>query len=100
MPTMAGRLGPIVFSKKRATRRSARIESEIPARASITMRSRVSTMTTRQDELTQPPRRSQSRFFKNNFDLALLALVIIGFVYVAAQNLATTPLPDTDESMT
>ena len=65
------------------------------------MRSRVSTMTTRQDELTeQSPRRSQNRIFKNNFDLALLALVITGFVYVAAQNLATNPLPDTDESMT
>ena len=61
-------------------------------------------MTTTQDELTgQSPRRSpffQNRIFKNNFDLALLALVIIGFVYVAAQNLATAPLPDTDESMT
>src|SRR4051812_11253085 len=99
MPTTVGRLRPTVFSKRRATHRSARIESKIPARASTTMQSDVSAMTTTQDELTgQPPRRSQSRIFKNHFDLALLAIVIIGFVYVAAQNLATSPLPDTDES--
>ena len=68
------------------------------------MRSRVSSMTTTEDELTdQSPRRIpffQNLVFRNNFDFALLALVIFGFVYVAAQNLATNPLPDTDESMT
>ncbi len=54
-----------------------------------------------QDELTrQPSRRFQYRILKNNFDLVLLALVIFGFVFVAAQSLATSPLPDTDESMT
>lgn len=53
--------------------------------------------------MEQPPHRwhaSQNRIFKNRFDLALLALVIIGFVCVASQHLATAPLPDTDESMT
>lgn len=71
------------------------------------MQSDVSGMATAQDELTEhPPRRSpfvrlaQNRIFKDNFDFVLLALVIIGFVGVAAQNLATSPLPDTDESMT
>jgi 4-amino-4-deoxy-L-arabinose transferase-like glycosyltransferase len=36
---------------------------------------------------------------KRNFDLAILALVIGGFAFVAAQRLGTVPLPDTDESM-
>jgi len=39
-------------------------------------------------------------FLKKYFDFAILALVIAGFVYVAADRLATVPLPDTDESMT
>jgi len=39
------------------------------------------------------------RFLKNYFDFAILAFVIGGFVSVAAEGLATTPLPDTDESM-
>ena len=39
------------------------------------------------------------RFLKKYFDFAILAFVIGGFVSVAAQRLATTPLPDTDESM-
>jgi len=39
------------------------------------------------------------RFLKKYFDFAILAFVIGGFVSVAAQGLATTPLPDTDESM-
>jgi len=39
------------------------------------------------------------RFLKKYFDFAILAFVIGGFVSVAAERLATTPLPDTDESM-
>lgn len=39
------------------------------------------------------------RFLKKYFDFAILAFVIGGFVSVAAEGLATTPLPDTDESM-
>ncbi|HXF39803.1 MAG TPA: glycosyltransferase family 39 protein [Blastocatellia bacterium] len=39
------------------------------------------------------------RFLKKYFDFAILAFVVGGFVSVAAEGLATTPLPDTDESM-
>jgi 4-amino-4-deoxy-L-arabinose transferase-like glycosyltransferase len=39
------------------------------------------------------------RFIKKYFDFAILAFVIGGFVSVAAEGLAATPLPDTDESM-
>lgn len=39
-------------------------------------------------------------FLKKYFDFAIFALVVSGFVYVAAERLATVPLPDTDESMT
>jgi len=39
------------------------------------------------------------RFLKKYVDFAILAFVIGGFVSVAAERLATTPLPDTDESM-
>src|SRR6185436_3800454 len=38
--------------------------------------------------------------FKNNLDFILFALLVAGFVYVAAARLATVPVPDTDESMT
>jgi 4-amino-4-deoxy-L-arabinose transferase-like glycosyltransferase len=64
----------------------------------------VSSMTTTQDELIKPPPRrwhlAQTRILKTRFDLALLAVVLIGFVCVASQYLSTAPLPDTDESMT
>ncbi|HSB11005.1 MAG TPA: glycosyltransferase family 39 protein [Blastocatellia bacterium] len=38
-------------------------------------------------------------FLKKYFDFAILAIVLGGFVVVAAERLATVPLPDTDESM-
>lgn len=37
-------------------------------------------------------------FLKKNFDFAILALIIAGFLLVAAHRLSTVPLPDTDES--
>lgn len=39
-------------------------------------------------------------FLKKHFDFTLLALVIAGFVCVAAERLADVPVPDSDESMT
>src|SRR5215216_3277903 len=38
------------------------------------------------------------RFLRKNFDFAILALIIAGFLLVATQRLATVPVPDTDES--
>jgi 4-amino-4-deoxy-L-arabinose transferase-like glycosyltransferase len=37
-------------------------------------------------------------FLKKNFDFALVALVIGGFILVATQRLGAVPVPDTDES--
>ena len=34
-----------------------------------------------------------------NFDFLLLAVILTGFAYIAAQRLATVPLPDSDEAM-
>lgn len=67
------------------------------------MQSNVSGRAATEGELTPRSRfarLTRNRIFKNNFDLAVLALIVIGFVLVAAQNLATSPLPDTDEAMT
>ena len=39
-------------------------------------------------------------FLKRNFDFFVLALILAGFVFVAAQKLGQAPLPDSDEAMT
>src|ERR1044072_1267346 len=71
----------------------------------MTMQTDVSGMATTQDELKRPRggpflRLFQNRTFKNNFDLALLAIIIVGFITIAASHLGSAPMPDTDESMT
>src|SRR5215213_7918768 len=37
-------------------------------------------------------------FLRKNFDFAILALIMAGFLFVATERLATVPIPDTDES--
>jgi 4-amino-4-deoxy-L-arabinose transferase-like glycosyltransferase len=71
----------------------------------MAMQTDVSGMAATRGESIGPRRGLLSRLFqnravKNNFDLALLAIIIAGFIPIAASHLGTAPLPDTDESMT
>src|SRR5262249_35427185 len=40
----------------------------------------------------------RGRLARKSFDLMLMALVVAGFLAIAAQDLGTVPVPDTDES--